>query len=322
VSRNWLTSVDTCEDFICYGTDVGGVGVMLEGRSVTLRPHNFSVTRTIFMDKNSGLRILSAALDGTVRMIDLGHQTVGLEYSWDQSYCGRKAGVNWLEKRGVYSFLLDCGVEINQVDIRAKEAVNLFKLNDEDPAVGRIAKLSVHPISKHMISLCRGDTVQIWDLRMVREPVHRLTGPTVNHMAGGGWSVNGKYFVTCQSRVEGDVPVVYSSLDLSRPVLTWEGSRRQVTFCPFIGTIWSPWDESILHAVSTQPRLKRKDGITINPEKSIVAINCDSGEVAGEVGAELGTSSLVHCHKSRQMIVVGNSNEQGGIGVFRHRRES
>ena len=58
--------------------------------------------------------VLSAALDGTVRMTDLVRQSVCLEYSWDQSFSG-KQGVRWLEERGVYSFLLDCGGEINQI---------------------------------------------------------------------------------------------------------------------------------------------------------------------------------------------------------------
>jgi hypothetical protein len=39
--------------------------------------------------------------------------------------------VNWLEERGVYSFLIDCSGEINQIDIRSNEAVTLIDLDPE-----------------------------------------------------------------------------------------------------------------------------------------------------------------------------------------------
>jgi hypothetical protein len=48
---------------------------------------------------------MSSALVGTVRMTDLVHQSVCLEYSWDQSYSG-KQGVNWLEERWSTPFSL------------------------------------------------------------------------------------------------------------------------------------------------------------------------------------------------------------------------
>ena len=42
-----------------------------------------------------------------------------------------------------------------------------------------------------------------------------------------------------------------------------------------------------------------------------------SGEVVGELSSGLDSSSyLVHCSKSREVVVVGNSNGPGGLAVF------
>ena len=89
VSSSQLTSLDTCSDYICFGTKNGGVGVSLASRTITIRPHNRQVTRTLLMGK-SNPGVLSDALDGTVRMTDLVRQSVCLEYSWDQSFSGKQ----------------------------------------------------------------------------------------------------------------------------------------------------------------------------------------------------------------------------------------
>ena len=100
-SSSALSSLDSCGDLVCYGTECGGVGVFLAGRSVTLRPHCMTVVRVLFTGRDGQVStgIMSAGLDGTVRMTDLVKQSVSLEYSWDQSYSG-KNGINWMEERG------------------------------------------------------------------------------------------------------------------------------------------------------------------------------------------------------------------------------
>ena len=44
---------------------------------------------------------------------------------------------------------------------------------------------------------------------------------------------------------------------------------------------------------------------------------CFSGEVVGLLSSGLDNSNfLVHCSKSREVVVVGNSKGSGGLAVF------
>jgi len=313
VSSSQLTSLDTCSDYICFGTKTGGVGVSLAGRAITIRPHNRQVTRTLLMGK-SNPGILSAALDGTVRMTDLVRQTVNLEYCWDQSFSG-KQGVRWLEERGVHSFLLDCGGEINQIDIRSKEAVQLFELSKDQAEPTYITNLSVNPTNKNLISLCRGNSLEIWDLRKASGAMVTLPGPSGSSMAGGGWSVRGSYLVTC---VEGgysrDMVVVYNGLDFSQPILTWEGPRK-MTLSPPAGVTWCPWQESVFLTTMEQVKMS---SLQMEPKHCVVAVDCVSGSIVGELCSGLDSSSyMLHCSKSREVVVVGNTKGPGGMAVYK-----
>ena len=76
VSSSQLTDLDTWGDLIGYGTSQGGLGVLLEGRSVTLRPHNHQVTGVSIRGSSEGtggggVGLMSSSLDGTVRLYDL-----------------------------------------------------------------------------------------------------------------------------------------------------------------------------------------------------------------------------------------------------------
>ena len=125
VSTYKLTSLDSCGDFVCFGTESGGVGLNLAGRAFTIKPHNMQVTRTIFTGSKSSPMLVSAAKDGTVRMTDLVQQYVTLQYSWDQSFNG-KQWVNWLEERGAYSYALDSGEEINSISSKFPRLILLI----------------------------------------------------------------------------------------------------------------------------------------------------------------------------------------------------
>jgi len=316
VSTSELTSLDSYGDFLCYGTKCGGVGVSLASRSLTLRPHNCPVTRTVFIGSKSSLKILSAGLDGTVRMTDLAQQKVSLEYSWDQSWSG-KQGIRWMERRGVFSFLLDCGVEIIQIDVRSKEAFQLIQLTAEQPMPGSFTNLSVHPMNKNLISLCRGQSAQIWDLRKASQPVHTLTSPSASHMAAASWSEVGSYLVTCEVREGMEVPVIYPGLDFSKPLLTWVGPR-QATFSPFTGVSWCPWQESLFLTTCEQPMVNLRGGLKLEAKQAVVAIDCKSGKVVGELSTGLENPTyLIHCNKTCQMVAVGNSKGPGGLAVFK-----
>merc|ERR1719318_1480155 len=316
VSSSELTSLDTFQDYVCFGTQSGGVGVSLAGRAITIKPHNRKVTRTLFLgNKNhNGPGVLSAGLDGTVRMTDMVRQIVCLEYSWDQSYMG-KQGVNWLEERGPYSFLLDCGGEINHIDIRAKEASQLIQLNNEQAQTNILTNLSLHPSNKNLLSLCRGNSVQIWDLRKASSAVVTLAGAGDSMMAGGGWSKKGSYLATCAQGGDGvDEIVVYNGLDFSQPLSTFT-NPKMTSFFPFTGVTWCPWEENLF---LTAMKKAKQTELELKPKHTVVAVDCTSGRVVGELSVSLDDANfMVHCSKSREMVVVGNSKGQGGMAIFK-----
>ena len=63
VSTSAVTALDSCGDFISFGTAEGGVGVVLGGRSVSLRPHSAAVTG---LEVSQGTSLVSSCWDGTV----------------------------------------------------------------------------------------------------------------------------------------------------------------------------------------------------------------------------------------------------------------
>ena len=66
-----------------------------------------------------------------------------------------------------------------------------------------------------------------------------------------------------------------------------------------------------------QPKFTVKGGCEPKPRKSLVAVDCSSGHVIGELSSGLDYYNyLVHCHKSRQVVVVGNNKGPGGLAVF------
>ena len=66
VSTSAVTALDSCGDFISFGTAEGGVGVVLGGRSVSLRPHSAAVTG---LEVSQGTSLVSSCWDGTVSNI-------------------------------------------------------------------------------------------------------------------------------------------------------------------------------------------------------------------------------------------------------------
>jgi WD40 repeat protein len=190
-------------------------------------------------------------------------------YSWDQSYMG-KQGVNWLEERGMYSYLLDCGGEINQIDIRSKEAVQLIQINKEQAGSNVLTNLSVHPTNKNLLTLCRGNCLQIWDLRKASSAVVSLAGAGDGMMAGGGWSRRGSYLVTCVQGGAGmDDTVVYNGLDFSQPLFTCEEPR--IRCLPYTEVTWCPWEENIF--LTTMEKAKQTD-LELESKNVVVAVDC------------------------------------------------
>ena len=170
VSSSRVTKIDTHGDFITYGTEEGGVGVQVAGRSLTLRPHAGAVSGLV----TSGARILSAGRDGTVRNTDLESQVVSLEYSWDM--CSDEGegrhGVLGMVQRADYSYILHCSDKIVNLDVRQREAKKLAILSDTISST--LSNIRMNPVRENLFTTSNSDTVVIWDLRKMPEPVWTL----------------------------------------------------------------------------------------------------------------------------------------------------
>jgi len=307
ISTDNITSIDSCEDFICFGTESGGVGVTMAGRAFTIKPHNRQVTRTIFTGSKGSPSILSASKDGTVRIFDLVKQSVRLQYCWDQSF-NDKQGVDWVEEKGAHQYLLDCGNEINMMDTRTGKLFHLFAVPQSDPL--KTANLGVN---KNLMSLCRGNTVHIRDQRKLSEPLTILTGPDDTAMAGAGWSQDGTYFYSCTEGGYEDVTKVYSAKDYSQPILEWVGPR-ETHFPSPAGVTWCPWGRMFIISM----KLNRSDKEHLKQSPGLAVVDCVSGSVIGGISEGLDNSNyLVHCSKARQMVVVANNNGPGGLAVYK-----
>jgi len=314
VSTRVITSIDSCSDFVCFGTDTGSVGVTMDGRAFIIRPHNRQVTRTIFTGSNASLGILSAAKDGTVRLFDLAKQSVSLQYSWDHfGTCRKKIGVNWLEVRSEQTFLLDCEDEINMIDTRVGKTVPMFSVSNIFGTCN-ITNLSVN---NNLMSLCRENCVQIWDLRKTDEPMTNISGPGDTIMAGAGWSRSSSCFYASVRHVgvkwgkggaKSDKTLVFQADDYSQPTLSWVGPRK-TDFVPYSGVSWCPWDDMFLITME-QGTNDWKCGVAV--------IDSVSGRIVWELTEGLyNTRYLVHCSQSRQMVMVANSRGPGGLAVFK-----
>jgi len=307
ISTDNITSLDSCEEFICFGTESGGVGVTMAGRAFTIKPHNRQVTRTIFTGSKGSPSILSSSKDGTVRIFDLVKQSVSLQYCWDQS-SSDKQGVDWVEERGAHLYILDCGDEINMTDTRTGELFHLFAVPQSYPL--KTTNLSVN---RNLMSVCRGNTVHIRDLRKLSEPLTTLTGPDDTVMAGAGWSRAGSYFYSCTEGGYKDMTKVYSTKDYSQPILEWVGSR-ETNFPSPTGVTWCPWGRMFIISM----KLNNSDKEYLKQSPGLAVVDCVSGDVIGEISEGLDNSNyLVHCSKSRQMMVVANNNGPGGLAVFK-----
>ena len=192
VSTSAVTALDSCGDFISFGTAEGGVGVVLGGRSVSLRPHSAAVTG---LEVSQGTSLVSSSWDGAVRRLDLVRQLAVLEYS-----AAEDAGVLGLVSRPdtPTSFILDCDHALVSLDTRRKRADTLVSLpitaKGETPA-----SLNTEPINGQLVSVCRDNVVMIWDLRKTTAPV--WSEGLVSRWAEvtfAGWSGTGAEFCVVQ----------------------------------------------------------------------------------------------------------------------------
>ena len=229
-----MTAIDTLGDFTTYGTEQGGVGVLVAGRSVTLRPHAEAVTGLL----TSGSRILSAARDGTVRNTDMESQTVDLEYSWDMcSQAGEgKHGVLGMVQRAAHSYVLHCSNKIANLDVRQKEAQSLISMSSLRSS--EFSNIRMNPARENLLTTSRSDTVSIWDLRKMSDPVWNMNvGGDVDFC---GWNSNGKDFAITKDTGA----LVYDSLSgvpRSNFRVSWPNSNFRKFPNRLGGDLWCPW---------------------------------------------------------------------------------
>ena len=250
VSSSQLTDLDTWGDLVSYGTSQGGLGVLLEGRSVTLRPHNHPVTGVSIRASSEGpggggVGLMSTSLDGTVRLYDLASQKVGLEYSWDMTDTAPHR-VLAMARSGQDTYLLDTGENILSVDIRKRKQTSHYKL--DLPAPVERTSLAVHPTEPQLVSICRGAATEILDLRNTARAL--WTHYNRGAVEFAGWSHNtGKFYCSFTERnCDPDVFEFSSRLQEPRqikrgPDFSYKPSQRTRTIT---GSLWCPWQENLL----------------------------------------------------------------------------
>ena len=147
VANSTITSMDTCWDFVGFGTAEGGVGVQIGANNISWRPHNAEVTGIAFLGGSSDLGILSVSLDGAVRRSNLVYKSVLLEYEEEDG------GIGCLVKRNQSEFLLGCDSVVRLMDLRQRRASSLLRQGG--------SKISLHPTDPHMLTV----GASIYDLR-------------------------------------------------------------------------------------------------------------------------------------------------------------
>ena len=252
VSSSQLTDLDTWGDLVSYGTTQGGLGVLLEGRSVTLRPHNHQITGVSIRGSSEGtgsggVGLMSSSLDGTVRLYDLASQKVGLEYSWDMTDTAPHR-VLAMARSGQDTYLLDTGENIVTLDIRNRKQTSLYKLENV-PVPAERTSLAVHPTKPQLVSICRGGGTQILDLRNTARPLWTHNHGAVVEFAG--WSQNtGKFYssVTERNR-DPDVFEFSSGHQEPRQINAGNKYKEDILHQTIIGNLWCPWQENLLFSV-------------------------------------------------------------------------
>jgi len=340
ISDSRLTSLDSHHDLICYGTSSGGVGIFLSGRSVTFQPHSQAVSRTVFWGGHSSLSVLSAGMDGVVRLTDLAKQVVIMKYSWDQA-SNTKHKVYWMEEENNNSsLLLHCGQDIKRLDVRDRRAHSVISLKnwreDESRMVG--TNISVHPKQATLLSVCASEGVKIWDMRNTTSHVELISQgisartQTGHTMCGAMWSPTGQYMMVAKRITEehskfsltySNIPTVFMENYFSNPLLSWTHAM-DVSYSPLYGVNWCPWDQENPTFLTTAklPTVKSRAGLgqlqSGESQYKVVAVDAISGEVVGQLDKELdNTCYLVHCHNTRQEVLVGNSRGDGVLAVFK-----
>ena len=260
VSTSAVTALDSLGDFVTYGTKAGGVGVLLAQRSLTLRPHSEPVTELL----TSGAKILSSSLDGTVRRLDLVKQVSSLEYSWDAS--GQtKQGVCGLVASGDHSYLMDCNDKLVQLDLRSKRVTVLFDINPFSHSDLNNRRIDIEPINKNLFSVCRDDTVMLWDFRKTGPPVQEFSFDDSPNLAS--WSPDGSCLLVSYEEGKHHIFDVTRHTKLTEDYLKYSPDISTQELPSLGGNLWCSWQGSTVFQMSRKK--------AINVRKTVLsAVEC------------------------------------------------
>ena len=82
------------------------------------------------------------------------------------------------------------------------------------------------------------------------------------------------------------------------------------------GVNWCPWDQeepAFLTTAKMEPVIGQ---LHCEPQFEVVAVDGASGQVVGKLSRALdNTCYLVHCHNTRQVVMVGNTRGDGGLAA-------
>jgi len=312
VSSSAISSIDSFSDLVSYGTEAGGVGVILGSKNVTLRPHSEAVTGLIMNDCN----ILSSSFDGTIRGFDLSKQMVTLEHSWDSNSV-QKYGVLGMGKISEHSFIIDCDTNLINLDVRSNNLsvlTTFFALSD------RKSHISIEPNDRNTFSVFRNDVARIYDIRYADEPVWTYKPDTFeSSYAWSGWTPSGKefsvaYYGKKSSRMHAIVQRFTSvySVKCCLPYGDPKATFKETIVAPTLdGDVWCRWQDAVLFTV-------KKANKWFGTKSVISAVNYASGENVDELEIQTDDSVhvVVHCNKTKPVLVLGNTEGEGRIRIL------
>jgi len=313
VSTASVSCIDSFGDMVTFGTAAGRVGVLLAGRCLTLVPHSDYVT-SVLMSGNG--TFMSTSKDGTARLTDLSHQSVGLEYSWDMT-SSRRHGVLSIARLGERSFIADCGRSLVNVDIRSR---NTKVINESNFLAGTCnVPINVEPQYQNLFSVVRGNCVKIFDKRNPKhEALEYSSWACKGNIQFANWSSGGKYFGINYTRelemellltkagfpkVRGNSP----NFDNAKGTVSRNGE-------PLLGNVFCPWQETQIFSANC-------GSVRSNPTIKMLTVH-DMFSTAPRfvMNACLNsTRSIIHCHSTRPIIILANASGAGRLSLLSSR---
>merc|ERR1719186_1695768 len=274
-------------------------------------------------------------------------ENIGWIEPWEGTNFLMNSNRNSVKRIDLRSKKVDTIVSLTDDDLSHLSDFSSLKWDefDYDPRFG--TNIGVHPTNTNLISFCHEFCVKIFDLRNTSKPVNTIN---VHHLhpageeppylytrgiSGANWSPgSGKYFLACpvkQKMTTLDAkqfhkPYIFDSNNLTNLVQTWPAMKDKHTgikncyetasFSHNFGASWCPWDEGMFLTTSHRPYLG-PDRPGIPTRYTVVGVDAATGGVVAEIHEDLDNLTyLLHCHKSRNWVVVGNARGPGDLVIY------